>query len=383
MGSFLVNCGVSNRVLQEDSDIKIIFLSRLIQSRNGELAQDEFFNDWYPEKILLSATQNDYGHITMKEGNQYNMAVMMHLLASQSNEPDSDNPSHPSWKQYFNENIKSFNFLEKANNQTFQKHLDEFTRIIHSSGIAYKNNIQGTTSMMKLCHVDSVVIDTILESPVIMNSNFLKYNEKSDYFRKTLSNFEDFLNYMILIKKKKLENFLTLNQDVSYHIHNIFENSDEDNYHALLNDGKIEFNEDFSIENILNSYISQREKSLFFSYAQIMGIQFKPSLYASQDYDDSVGVNYRNVMQAIFTKQKSNRFDYNLQNNFDNGEDINGNEIPQAIAKDYLLNKDRLKNIYMNFPEINITDNNKIINDSLDDIDFLKKTKEKKSNITE
>lgn len=367
MGSFLISCGISNRVLTEGTEVSLLFVAHQIMDREGKPASMDFFKNWYAEELLIEGIQDDYGYVRVSEEYKDHMIEIMANLAVNSAEKPSDNQSHPSWKQYFDLNMKN---IESMNLNKIQEHFNNLLSILHNSGVVYRSPIQGSISIMKVAHIDQVVIDTILETPLAGDNLYLQY--KGEYSsRYILNNFEDYIDFLIMKHKNSFEECLK-DQYASLRID---EGSDK-NYHSLLRSPYMGKNDRQSLENILDFAINNRLVFHMLSYIEMMGVKIQPSNCASQDYQESSSINYRNVMTKIFEKQKEQLLERRIESSWENGESVDGSELDESVSlESQMKNVSKLKDL----PEFILEEKRLVVVPEAENWDFLQETKKKSS----
>lgn len=367
MGSFLVSCGISNRVLTEGTDVSLLFVAHQIMDRDGKPASVDFFKNWYAEELLIQGIQDDYGYVTVGEDYKEKMIEIMANLAVNSAEKPSDNQSHPSWKQYFDLNMKN---IDSMSLDKIQEHFNKLLSILHNRGVVYRSPIQGSISIMKVAHIDQLVIDTILETPLAGDNLYLKY--KGDYCsRYILNNFEDYIDFLIMKHKNSFEECLK-DQYASLRID---EGSDK-NYHSLLPSAYMDRNARKDMASILEFAIDNRIIFHMLSYIEMMGVKIQPSTYASQDYQEASSINYRNVMTKIFEKQKEKLLERRIETSWGNGENLDGTELSDDVSLESLVkNVDKLKVL----PEFILEEKRLVVVPEAENWDFLQETKKKSS----
>lgn len=355
MGSFLVNCGVSNSVLQEGAPIMLIFINRPLINREGVPGTGNIFNDWNTEDMMIPATQYDYGYSDIDEKYGSSMKKIMFMLFENSAEIDTENTSHPSWKDYFEKNIKTRENLIEMSFSNAQEHFRSLTNILQNNGVAYINKTHNVISMMKICHVDMDVIESIKNAPALIDSFYLEYNNNANvkHNRNTVENFQDYLKYITISRLDTYKDFLENDFFSVYDV--VRENSAYHNYYNLLQPNY--YNEEIqltTIEEVINFAVYQRTTFHFFSYARILGVRFSPSLYASQDYSEYASRNNRNLMKIVFEKQKRKLIEKDILNGFHSEEDLDNGEISKNNSSG------NIKKL-MDAPEVVSNDENKLI----------------------
>lgn len=372
MGSYLIKCGISNRVIQEDDPIVIMFISKPILNGN-KIHESDCFIDWRPERIMIPATQQDCGGVDIDIEYKSLVIKTMVMMYQHSAETDSDNDCHPSWKQYFIKNIQDSESLELMTWDDILQHFNKFVSIIHSNGIAYLNRTHNVTSIMKICNIDKHVVDCIKKAPALIDSYTLKYNNNANanYKFNTISNFDDYLKYVTISNFNRYKEFLTSRFGNLYKILSF--NSAYNNYYELfhIESYDVKFH---TIEEVINFAVYQRKEKHFIDYALILGVNFTPSIYASQDYSEYASLNNRNLMKIVFNKQQELYIKNNLDNKYENEEDFQGKPIPEEMTRTEYLNlynsPEKIKEL-INSPEVLATEYNNLINSDLIGFDIL------------
>lgn len=370
MGSFLMNCAVSKNVLSEGTPVMLVFVSRLVKNHDGEIASQDTFNDWFPETLMIKGIQEDYGYVSVDDDHIESMITLMVALATHSAEYKNED----SWKNYYKKEIGSPEKLQTMTPDNISEHFNHLMTILHNNGILYRSSVQGTISMMKVAHVDMVVVDSIINSPAEISSYRMKYDNAANYNRTILRNMNDYIDYLLVSNKDKFEKYIS--SEYVNPLENFLKgDSSEHNYHALFpsfspsNFGcKIK-----TVEEVVDMFVFNRMDEIFLSYSRLLGCSFSPSNYAGQDYSGMISKNYRNLMTQVFLKQKENSFQKTLEDNFENGEDIQGNSLPADVEEqEYFKNSSKAKELFMNQSEVDISEKNLIICDNLDGVDFAR-----------
>lgn len=366
MGSFLMSCGVSNRVLTEGTPVHLFFIASLMLDRESKIDKSDCMSTWRSEDIVIEGIQEDCGQVKVDEKYKHYMIFMMQNLALRSAEAVSENKYHLSWKQYYEEKIIDINNL---NFSDISKHFNEMLVMLHNKGIAYKSSVQGTTSMMKVSHVDSSVIKVIKNSPIEVDNKYLSHNGKFDYQCDMLKDFNDYLRYVII---KNMDSFN--NPSIEYRDFYKLEREFEPNYHALLSTHYPEKEDLMNVNTVIDYVLKTNKNKLFENYMMLMGIELRPSLYAGQDYSEIKSRNYRNVMNSIFNEQKKNLLISRIENALENGEDLDGNPVDEEVWSDK-KRTDEFKtdsiNKYENEKEIVVKDERLIVKDNVDGYELL------------
>lgn len=340
MGSFLMKCGMTSRVLKEGTPVHLFFLAYPLLCREGKIAEWDAFGNAKAENIHLKGVQDDYGYVEVDEKYKEEMVLLMTALASHSAEEPSSNEYHPSWKQYFTKNMKN---IDKMSFDDISEHFNQLIVILHNKGIAYKSSIQGTVSVMKVSHVDSLAIDVLKNTPIEIDAWGLKYKGESDYSRCILNNFDDFMRYFIISRGDKWKKSIG-NSFSDIHRYQV---GSEANYHALLNENYPEDEDRKDVNSIINFVLTRNETNLLLSYMSYAGISLAASDYAGQDYQEIASRNYRTVMSRIFTAQKENLLEKRINDAAENGENLNGEELAQELFDNEKLYEKYKKEAYL------------------------------------
>ena len=367
MGSFLMSCGLTNRVLNEGTPVHLFFVAHQIFSHNQKIAEVDSFGNWKTENICLEGIQDDYGYVNINEKYINEMILIMTNLEEHSVEPLSDNDYHPSWKQYYKKNIKNITSLTF---DQISEHFNEMLTILHNRGIAYKSHIQGTTSIMKVSHVDSLAVETIKNSPMEADYSLLKYNGETNYSKKIFNNFEDYIKYFILSNKTRFESGVSSSFVDFYRVNYCR----DENYNSLLHYEYPEDEDRKTINHAIDFTLKHNQIQLLINYMNLAGMTFLPSSYSGQDYSESRSRNYRTTMNNIFHKQKEELLESRINNALENGEDLNGDSLSEIVFKnkntENVFIQESIKK-YKNQSEIHVSDNTMIINPQVDHYNIL------------
>ena len=363
MGSFLLNCGVSNSVLKENTPITLVFLTRPIKDSKG-FVSTEIFQDWMPENFIIEGVQQDYGCVDIDEKYRPHMEYLMTLLYKNG----VDSPE--SWKKKFKEIVgKSENLKDMSFNDVSEA-FGELLRLMQNSQVYYKNDIMDMTSQMKVAHVDQVVINSIKESPIYFDASGFVYNGERDYSRNVISDLNNFTDYLVLKNKKKFQDYV--NKEFFSGLDNFGDFDVEGSLNLLIHTSVYVPMEDRTVEHVVKEFVRHKKTNIFFTYANLMGVRFSPSIYASQDYSNYKGKNYQNMMKAVFAKQKARAYEDEVERSFDRKIDLNGLPIGDDITyEDY--EKSFSQDIYMNCPDVIVTEDTKMLTKDAEGYEFLNK----------
>lgn len=361
MGSFLLNCGVSNNVLKEGTPIVLVFLSRPIKDSEG-FVSSEIFQDWMPENFMIEGVQQDYGSVDINEKYRPHMEYLMNILYRNAVENDEG------WKKKFDEIIGEEKKLKSMSFDDISEAFGELLRIMQNSGVYYKNDIMEMTSQMKVAHVDKIVINSIEESPIYFDGASLVYNGERDYSRNVFSNFKNFVDYLVLKNKSNFEKYVK--SEYSGALDNFGKFDVEASLNLLIPSYVDIPMEKRELEYVIKEFLKHRKNTLFFTYANLMGVRFNPSIYASQDYDNYKGKNYHNLMKVVFNKQKERNYEREIEHSFDRGVDLNGSAIDEKTTfEEY--EKSFSKEVYMQSPDVVVTEITKILTKDAEGYEFL------------
>lgn len=303
MGSYLLNCGVTQTTLKEDSPVRLVFLNTVMRdNRENELRS----SDYNFENLIVSGTMMDCGRIDVVESDyekiKFLMLTLFPLLHGENE-----------WKEKFKEmkeqeTISSEEWLESFHDLLYE---------IRNHNIFYLASTQGCIASLKVSFVDEAVFEEGMKSPISLYSPI---SEKSDSW---IASFDEYLDFIYLenlnlsersLQRLKESNFFSgkdqeRREKIFTLSHLLVSNSstrliyDLLGYYPLIYK-YLDYEPEESFDEVFKRYLLEFKDALLLKYLSLLGVRFSPSTYAGQDYSDEFGRNYRTLMMKVFEKQK-------------------------------------------------------------------------------